>query len=46
VRTLESLLPLADAADKDRINVQIKQLTDEKRALGVPSWGSVRKSRA
>lgn len=46
VRTLESLLPLAEADEKDRINVQIKQLADEKRTLGVPSWGSVRKSRA
>ncbi len=46
VRTLESLLPLAEADEKDRINLQIKQLADEKRSLGVPSWGSVRKSRA
>jgi DNA primase len=46
VRTLESLLPLAEADEKDRINVQIKQLADEKRSLGVPSWGSTRRSRA
>jgi DNA primase len=46
VRTLESLLPLADSAEKDRINVTIKQIVDEKRALGSSGWGAVRKSRA
>ncbi len=43
VSTLQSLLPLADPAEKDRLNVRIKQLTDEKRSLGVQHWGSVRK---
>lgn len=43
VRALESLLPLADAADKDRINLDIKRLAEEKRSLGVHHWGSVRK---
>lgn len=43
VRSLESLLPLAGADEKDRINVAIKRLTDEKRSLGVQSWGSVRR---
>lgn len=45
VRALESLLPLADTKDKDRINLSIKQLADEKRALGVHHWGSVRNRR-
>jgi DNA primase len=43
VRQLESLLPLADTGEKDRINVQIKRLADEKRAIGVMRWGSVRR---
>jgi DNA primase len=43
VRQLESLLALADTDDKDRINVQIKRLSDEKRAIGVMRWGSVRR---
>lgn len=43
IRSLESLLALASADEKDRINVAIKRLTDEKRALGVVSWGSVRR---
>jgi DNA primase len=42
VAMLQSLLPLAEPKDKDGINVRIKQLTDEKRALGVQHWGSVR----
>jgi len=46
VRTLESLLPLADDSEKDRINVTIKKIVDEKRALGSSGWGAVRKSRA
>lgn len=45
IRSLESLLALASADEKDRINVAIKRLTDEKRALGVQSWGSVRRKR-
>ncbi len=45
VRSLESLLRIAGAAEKDAINVQIKRLTDEKRALGVQHWGSVRRGR-
>ena len=43
VRQLESLLALADTDEKDRINVQIKRLADEKRAIGVMRWGSVRR---
>jgi DNA primase len=43
IRSLESLLPLAGAEEKDQINVTIKRLTDEKRALGVQSWGSMRR---
>jgi DNA primase len=42
VAELKSLLPLADSDEKDRINVRIKQLSDDKRALGVPKWGAVR----
>jgi hypothetical protein len=42
MRQLESLLPLADTFEKDRINVNLKRLADEKRALGVQHWGSVR----
>ena len=45
IRSLESLLALASTDEKDRINVAIKRLTDEKRALGVQSWGSVRRRR-
>jgi hypothetical protein len=45
VSTLQSLLPLAEPGDKDQLNVRIKQLSDEKRALGVQHWGSVRARR-
>jgi DNA primase len=45
IAMLQSVLPLAEADDKDRINVRIKQLTDEKRSLGVQHWGSMRKRR-
>ena len=45
VRALESLLPIAAPEEKDSLNVAIKRLTDEKRALGVQSWGSVRRRR-
>jgi hypothetical protein len=43
VRALEQLLPLADGGEKDALTLRIKRLADEKRALGVPSWGSVRR---
>ncbi len=43
IRSLESLLGLASTDEKDRINVAIRRLTDEKRALGVQSWGAVRR---
>ncbi len=42
VAELKSLLPLADSAEKDRINARIGQLTAERRALGVAKWGAVR----
>jgi DNA primase len=42
IRSLESLLRIASEEEKDRINVAIKRLTDEKRSLGVQSWGSMR----
>ena len=42
IRSLESLLRIASEEEKDRINVAIKRLTDEKRALGIQSWGSMR----
>lgn len=45
IRQLESLLALANADEKDRINIAIKRLTDEKRAMGVRSWGSMRRRR-
>lgn len=45
LRTLESLLPLADANEKDALTLQIKRLADEKRSLGVQHWGMVRRSR-
>jgi len=45
LRALESLLPLADAAEKDALTLQIKRLADEKRSLGVQHWGMVRRSR-
>lgn len=43
VRALEQLLPLAAGGEKDALTLRIKRLADEKRALGVPSWGSVRR---
>ena len=43
IQALTSLLSLASPEEKDRINVALKRLTDEKRALGVMSWGSVRR---
>lgn len=42
VAELKSLLPLADSAEKDRINARIGQFTAERRALGVAKWGAVR----
>ena len=42
IRQLESLLRIASEEEKDRINVAIKRLTDEKRGLGIQSWGSMR----
>ncbi len=42
IRALESLLRIASEEEKDRINLAIKRLTDEKRALGIRSWGSMR----
>lgn len=43
VRQLKALLPIADASEKDAINLDIKRLADEKRALGVVQWGSVKR---
>ena len=43
IDSLQSLLGLADASEKDAITVALKRLTDEKRALGVQHWGSVRR---
>ncbi|MDQ8144955.1 MAG: DNA primase [Gemmatimonadota bacterium] len=43
VRALEQLLPLAEGGEKDALTLRIKRLAEEKRALGVPSWGSVRR---
>ena len=40
---LKSILPLADESEKDGIIQQINRLTEEKRALGVPKWGAVRR---
>lgn len=45
VAELTSILPLAASEEKDRINLRIKQLTDEKRAIGVPRWGATRSRR-
>ena len=45
VAELTSILPLADSDEKDRINVKIKQLTDEKRAIGATRWGATRSRR-
>jgi DNA primase len=43
IDALKSLLSLAGESEKDGITVAIKKLTDEKRSLGVPHWGSVRR---
>jgi len=43
VAELKSILPLADEAEKDVIIAKINKLTEEKRALGVPRWGAVRR---
>jgi DNA primase len=43
IDALKSLLSLAGDSQKDEITVAIKKLTDEKRSLGVPHWGSVRR---
>lgn len=43
VAELKSILPLAGEAEKDGIIQQINRLTEEKRALGVPRWGAVRR---
>lgn len=45
IAELTSLLPLAEHLEKDRINLRIKQLTDEKRAIGVPRWGATKSRR-
>ena len=45
IRSLKSLLPLASSEEKDRINMAIMRLRDEKQSLGVKSWGSVQKGR-
>lgn len=42
VGELKSLLPLADDAEKDRLNLRIRQLTAERNALGVSKWGAMR----
>jgi hypothetical protein len=43
VAELKSILPLADDAEKDVIIAKINKLTEEKRVLGVPRWGAVRR---
>lgn len=43
IAELKSILPLADEAEKDAIIGRINKLTEEKRALGVPRWGAVRR---
>lgn len=43
IASLKSILPLADEAQKDEIIGQMNKLTEEKRALGVPRWGAVRR---
>lgn len=43
VAELKSILPLADDAEKDVIIAKMNRLTEEKRALGVPRWGAVRR---
>lgn len=42
VAELKSLLPLADDAEKDGLNLRIRQLTAERNALGAGKWGAVR----
>ncbi|MBX3132827.1 MAG: DNA primase [Gemmatimonadaceae bacterium] len=43
IASLKSILPLADDAEKDAIIAQMNRLTEEKRAVGVPKWGAVRR---
>ncbi|HRN54188.1 MAG TPA: hypothetical protein PK788_11870, partial [Gemmatimonadaceae bacterium] len=43
IAELKSILPLADETEKDAIIGRINKLTEEKRALGVPGWGAVRR---
>ena len=43
VAELKSILPLADEAEKDVIIAKINKHTEEKRALGVPRWGAVKR---
>lgn len=45
IQSLKSLLGLASSEEKDRINMALARLRDEKKALGGQSWGSVRRSR-
>lgn len=43
IAELKSILPLADEREKDAIIGRMNKLTEEKRALGVPRWGAVRR---
>lgn len=43
IAELKSILPLADDGEKDAIIGRMNKLTEEKRALGVPRWGAVRR---
>jgi DNA primase len=43
IESLKSLLAIAAEGEKDSITAAIKRLTDERRALGVQHWGSVRR---
>jgi hypothetical protein len=43
IQALKSLLGLASSEEKDRINMALARLRDEKKALGGQSWGSVRR---
>lgn len=43
IASLKSILPLAGDAEKDEIIAQMNRLTEEKRAVGVPKWGAVRR---
>ena len=45
LRALESLLPIAEPDEKDALMVAISRLSEEKRALGLQHWGSVRRRR-